>query len=229
MVQSLKTFIKQSMFGPPGNKLRPIHRGLLKGLNFHVDTASKSMRLMGLDETEITADVQALAAQATTAMDIGANDGWYTQYFASLPNIKKVFAFEPEDVSVKALHENLKANDPAFNSKVTVVAKMVGNKNDDKWVSVDSLADQFVGTLLLKIDVDGGELDVLHGAANTLKQFKCLLVIETHSPELEKGCIAYLQELGFQCRIIPPGWYRLFVREARVSGHNQWFVATRPS
>jgi hypothetical protein len=82
--------------------------------------------------------------------------------------------------------------------------------------------------ILLKIDVDGGELDVLHGAADTLQKSKCLLVIETHSLDLERDCIKYLQDLGYRCRIITPGWYRAFVSEGRQIEHNQWFVAQRP-
>ena len=46
------------------------------------------------------------------------------------------------------------------------------------------------------------------GAMTTLREMDCLLVIETHSLELERDCIATLKDLGYQTRIIDHGWYR---------------------
>src|ERR1700689_3038624 len=102
---SLKSVVKHTMFGPAGGGPRTINRGLLKGLCFNIDTASRSMRLMGLDERELTADVRRLAARAVSALDIGANDGWYSVYFASCPSIQKVYSFEPQTDCIRRLQD----------------------------------------------------------------------------------------------------------------------------
>lgn len=223
----MKGLLKRVLVGSPGMRPRDINRGLLKGLRFNVDTASKSMRLLGLDEREIAAETKKFAEQARWAMDIGANDGWYATYFASLPNIQHVVACEPGD----GLHDSIRSN-VALNAKIPpgkleLIRKFVSDKNDDQNVSIDSMRSQIVAPLLIKLDVDGGEMDVLRGAKQTLAEMDCLLVVETHSPELERDCIATLKELGYKTRIIDHGWYRMFVPEHRVSEHNRWFVAAK--
>ena len=54
---------------------------------------------------------------------------------------------------------------------------------------------------LLKIDVEGFELDVLLGAENTIRQFKPRIIIETHSKELRKKCHAFLSSLGYSLKV----------------------------
>jgi hypothetical protein len=224
---SLKSTVKHTLFGPPGMRPRQINHGLLKGLKFHVDTGHKSMRLMGMDEREIEADVRALATRAASALDIGANDGWYGVYFASLPNIKKVYAFEPGDDFGPGLEQNLSLNDPNLLKKITYVKKMVGNRDDEQWCSIDGFVHDPPKPILFKIDVDGGEMDVLRGAAKTLASDGCLIVLETHSVELEQQCQKFLNDLGYKTRIIDKGWYRMFLPEARNIEHNRWMIATR--
>ena len=54
---------------------------------------------------------------------------------------------------------------------------------------------------LLKIDVEGFELDVLLGAENTIRQFKPRIIIETHSKELRKKCHVFLSSLGYSLKV----------------------------
>src|ERR1700733_3047823 len=104
---SLKSATKYWLLGPPGNRPRNINCGLLKGLRFYIDTSCRSLRLMGLDEREIASFVRAFASTAKSAIDVGTNDGWYSLYFASVPNIQQVNAFEPDEGVRKSLQENL--------------------------------------------------------------------------------------------------------------------------
>jgi precorrin-6B methylase 2 len=224
---SLKAVVKHALFGQPGERPRTINRGLLKGLRFNIDTASRSMRLMGMEERELTADVRRLASRAVSALDIGANDGWYAVYFASCPNIQKVYAFEPQPDVVRRLEDNLALNDPSFAKKVTCVKKMVGNRNDDSWCSIDEIAPDLARPAIIKVDVEGGEMEVFRGAAKMLAKDGCMIVLETHSANLEVQCQKFLNEMGYKTRIVDNGWYRAFIPESRLIEHNRWMIATR--
>jgi hypothetical protein len=225
----LKSTAKRVMLGKPGTRARRIGVGLLRGLDFNVDTASKSMRLLGLDEREIAGAVAAACEGATAALDIGAADGWYSLYFASRPNIRRVWAFEPEARLVDGIRDNFSLNDPAYAQKLQLEQKFVGDRDDEKCCRVDTILGDYDGggPLVMKIDVEGAELAVLHGARRTLERHACRLVVEVHAEQLERDCLALLQGMNYQTRVISSAWYRLLLPEARVGPFNRWFVAQR--
>jgi hypothetical protein len=223
----LKGAVKRVLLGPPGTRPRQLKAGLLRGLRFNIDTASKSQRLLGLDEREIVAAVRDATTGASAALDIGANDGWYAVYFASRPNIERVWAFEPDAPTVARLRDNFALNDPAFGAKLDAVQKCVGDRDDDAFVRVDTVVGDYAKPLVLKIDVDGGEVEVLEGARRTLARNACTLVVETHGRELERDCLALLSELKYRATIIDNGWYRALVPETRPTPLLRWFVARR--
>jgi hypothetical protein len=193
-----------------------------------VDTHGMSIRLLGLWESEIAGHVRRFCSDAHTACDVGANTGWYTMYFASRPNIRSVFAIEPDSSLLVRARENLQRNGEQFLARAVFVAQFCGDHDDERTVSLDTLLQDAEDPILLKIDVDGAELDVLRGATRILDDRRCVLVIETHSPELEEQCQTYLQSKGYDTRIIKNGWYRIIVPEHRPIPHNRWLVAKRP-
>ncbi len=224
---SVKSTIKHMFLGPSGERAYDIKRGLLSGLKFRVDPDKKSMRLLGLDEREITSDVIKLSTDAKTAFDIGANDGWYSLYFTTCPNIQKVFSFDGSPVVLERMNANLDLNRDKMKVAPQIFQKLVGDRDDQEFIRVDSFLDQIVFPCVLKIDVDGGEMDVFRGAKETLSKDGVRVVLETHSPQLETECKSFLEGLGYKCRIIDNGWYRKFFPESRVIEHNRWMIATR--
>src|ERR1700683_1221470 len=115
---SVRSVVKTTFLGKPGLRSRRIWVGLNRGLRFHIDTAHRSMRLIGLEEREIARSVRRLSSRAATGIDVGMNDGWYTLYLASLPNIREVHGFEPNDRALDAALANLRANPRAIEAKV---------------------------------------------------------------------------------------------------------------
>ena len=79
--------------------------------------------------------------------------------------------------------------------------------------------------LMIKIDVDGGEIEVLKGLSKTLINYKCQLIIETHSKDLEVGCLEFVKEIGYKTEIIDNGKMRVIIPETRPIEHNRWFIA----
>ena len=53
---------------------------------------------------------------------------------------------------------------------------------------------------LMKIDVEGAELDVLRGARGILAAHHPVLFLEVHSPELRVDCESLLHDLGYATR-----------------------------
>jgi len=70
-----------------------------------------------------------------------------------------------------------------------------------KCYSIDELLQQgYAAPDIIKIDVEGAELDVLNGAINTLKEYKPNILLATHDchlPGVKDQCVELLQGLGY--------------------------------
>ncbi len=53
---------------------------------------------------------------------------------------------------------------------------------------------------LMKIDVEGFELEVLEGAVKTIKRYHPKIIIETHSRDLEKKTKKFLLDFSYRLR-----------------------------
>jgi len=120
-----------------------------------------------------------------TMVDVGAHAGLYTLLLAHLVN--RVFLFEPAPDTIKLLHRNMILND--IDAHIHMVA--VGGSSCEGFFTITGInsASNFLGTkgipvsivalddilygvndlTFLKIDVEGGEKEVLSGAKNVLK------------------------------------------------------------
>jgi FkbM family methyltransferase len=137
--------------------------------------------------------------------DIGASIGVYTLIYSKLVGKKgKVLAFEPNkyafDLLVKHMKINASKNIIALNKAVwskntTIKMKYedkisldrVFNKNSNnvysvKAVTIDNVTKKFSlkKVNLIKIDVEGSEIEVLRGGIKTLREFKPKLIVEVH-------------------------------------------------
>lgn len=202
-------------------------RGILKGLKFRTNPMHKMQRIWGLDEREIEAVSRRYSAKAASAIDVGANDGWYTLFFAAQPGIKQIVACEPETQYQEAFHHNFAINPQVDKSKVKEVKAFIGNGTDAGLVAIDTLSASLEEPILLKIDVDGAENNVLESARETLTTRKTFVIIETHSPQLEKECERYLTSLGYTVTIVKNAWYRMFIKDLRPLEQNRWLYAEK--
>src|SRR5262249_38330461 len=78
---------------------------------------------------------------------------------------------------------------------------------------------------LIKLDADFAEFSILQSGEALLQESKPLLLVETHSPALERDCFAHLVGLGYNVEIIRNAWWRAFIPEQRPINHNRWLWA----
>lgn len=223
--RTLRSF--KNLLIEPGSKPTKIKFGLAKGISMEIDPTCNTQRLYGLYEREISRAVRQYALKAKTIVDVGAHDGYYTTSFSVLNPQAKIFACEPEAEFKQKCLRNLNLNQLSFNDRINWINKLIGFENQENFVSLDTLLQESQEPIFIKMDIDGGELEALQSGTTVLKNKTCLLVVETHSQELEKGCISYLSALGYKCQIIPNAWWRFFVPELRPIEHNRWFLAKK--
>ena len=220
-----KSAVKKLLFGT-GPRPARVHAGLLRGLTIESDAGVDTQQLTGLYEREILRPVRRFAARACTALDIGAGEGYYTLYFASVPGIRNVIACEPDSKRLRLLRHNLALNRGFDVKKVSVREVSVGS-GGRATLDLETLLKDSIDPILLKIDVEGAEMDVLKSGAESIAKRDLMLVIETHSAALEQECIGFLERNGYECGIRKHGWYRRLVPELRHMPHNRWLIADR--
>jgi len=79
--------------------------------------------------------------------------------------------------------------------------------------------------LLVKIDIDGGEVAALASAVGLEHLENTFWVVETHSVELERECTSWFLARGFKTSIVDHAWWRTFIPELRPGPQNRWLVA----
>ena len=128
--------------------------------------------------------------------------------------------FSTADKNLEAIQrKNLALNNIA--SGFHLYFKTVSGKADD-WQILPGGLRLMHNKVLIKIDVEGAEAIVLQGMIDLLKENDCRLIIETHSVQLEKDCMAFLKSQGYYVRIIKNAWWRSILPERRPLKHNRW-------
>jgi FkbM family methyltransferase len=170
-----------------------------------------------------------------TFVDIGANVGTWSIFYAASGKAKRVVSFEPQWTSYRACLAGLALNgldaevnnvalgDHTGNASLRILSADGGGSSicelpTNRWPmevenvplrTLDSYQIRDIG--LIKIDVEGSELEVLKGAVNTLEQNKWpKLLIEAWIVDWyaskKKQTFDYLRSIGYD-RITPINGY----------------------
>lgn len=202
-------------------------QGAFRGLTLHVDPRSALQVICGLYERETYGYLQKLTTGIESAVDIGASQGEFTIFLLKVVGAKTVLAFEPDSEHRDTFQANLKENGLDGDKRLQVVRKYLGQRENNEWTTLNSFANVLREPVFIKMDVDGGEVDLLLGGGELLNLARVRLLIETHSAELEKQCIKILENHGFTTKIIDNAWWRYFIKDQRPIGHNRWLVGYR--
>ena len=134
-----------------------------------------------------------------TILDIGANVGNHSLYFAHYLKPEKIYAFEAMSDTYAILEKNIKINE--LSECICGINAGVGEKQskgtitfrDISNIGSTSIAEDVAGNIdivaiddfswisnigLMKIDVEGFEAKVIRGAKNTISKYKPIIMIE---------------------------------------------------
>lgn len=202
------------------------------------------------NRTELQA-IRGLISPSDVVCDIGANKGSYLYWLSKWA--QEVVAFEPqpelasylkdicqrlgmdnvtvEQTGVAARTELRKLYLPSPNSPgATLTTKLQGTAAESISVQVVTLDEYFANRrkpTLLKIDVEGAELDVFKGADRLLTETRPAILFECEQHHLDEGTVSdvlsYLQQRGYDGEFIR-GNERLPVEDFNTSEHQEQFA-----
>lgn len=127
------------------------------------------------------------------AIDIGAAEGNFSAFVVK--HISKIYLYEKDEVWYDCLNRTFQE----YGDKVEIFQKKVSNFNDDINIKLDSINKFYDKNILVKIDVEGSELNVLAGMVKILSQNKLitLLVCTYHKQNDEVILNDFLSNLGY--------------------------------
>jgi hypothetical protein len=219
------SWLKQRLL-PNGSRPWKILLGPAKGIYMEVDLQHRTQLVLGLAEREVHEWLTKSVVDIHSAIDVGAAEGAYSLYFLMRTPIKQLFSFEPSGAERMRLARNLELNGLTNDRRLHLSPDPVGDGSQT--VALDTLAPELDTPCLVKIDVDGGEADVLRGSTELLHRTDVSWLIEVHSRELENECRVQLERAGLHVETIHRAWWRALMPELRPIGLNHWLIARKP-
>ncbi len=220
---------------PNRDVITECHSGKMMVRNPHQSMIGRSIYMTGLWEPVETEFISSRVKPGMTILDVGADIGYYTLLFAQRVGPSgRVLAFEPIPKAKCYLDQNIALNgwdnvqtfdfalfdragtvcleDPFRKSRINP-SKAMASDNDiqiemqvfDEWRRTG----QVDRVDLIKLDVEGAEMNVLRGMADTLQSHHPAIFLELHPREVESfsfspsDVLQFLSKLGY--RIVPIG------------------------
>lgn len=203
----------------------PVKSGPLKGKRLIVTSGGKFLR--GRHEPYKTDALVKNFRKGEIFYDIGAHIGYFSA-IASVLNEGSgaVIAFEPRPMNARFFRRHMKLNglkgvilyeaavgeyegevmfDTAHGSATGMVS--AGGDLPVKQLSVSKLVErgEVPAPTFVKIDVEGGEIEVLKGLRDIIKSARPKILIATHNDECHSYVVDFLKVNGYKFEILNPG------------------------
>jgi FkbM family methyltransferase len=195
---------------PTGVRPYRIRGGRLKGMWFHFDLQHDTQVWRGIYERALQDWLAEHVDAESVCIDVGAAEGWATLLMASLAKRGMVVALEPS-ARGDWIEDNLRINDGSWPGRVDIHRVCAGKRSEfdaagTEFVSLDDLVRDcgLERVDVVKIDVDGPELDVLDGAIEMLARFRPAVCVEAHSHQLLDGVCERLARAGYATTVVDP-------------------------
>jgi len=154
--------------------------------------------------------------QFRTYIDIGAHNG--DTCIDLVDTFQRVYAFEPNPESIKDIPDTIKKFPFALGNKKEALVLTIPDKgyNNNKHgsivrhqsgirqysVSVKTLDGfEFKEVDLIKIDVEGMELEVLEGAIHTIMKWRPVVLFENKRSRYNKKLVDFFNEISYTIKV----------------------------
>lgn len=203
---------------PPGLVV-PILQGTLRGKKWTVGSATNGCWLGSFEYTKQKAMKQEIKS-GQVVYDVGANVGFYSLFAGVLVGeAGHVYSFEPFPANLLELRKHLEMNRV---ENCTVIDAAVSSADGE--AVFDPTDDRSTGRLaatgnlrvrtltldglvsrkeirppnLMKVDIEGAELECLRGARQVLQEFRPVIFLATHGQEVHAACTDLLDKLHYR-------------------------------
>jgi FkbM family methyltransferase len=199
-----------------------VRGGLLQGTLLKVDVRKQRDMVAGVYEAEVQGALARHLSPGDVAFDVGAHLGFFTLLLSRLVGSDgRVVSVEADPFMGNNLEANLNRNDSENVAVVKAAAGTVaierrfsqgagggiGHLADDGDIAVagttlDLLAERFGKPKLIKVDVEGAELEVLEGGSRLLAEHHPILVVEVHDCQIQDEAVALLSGLDYDISFV---------------------------
>ncbi|HEX2057834.1 MAG TPA: FkbM family methyltransferase [Actinomycetota bacterium] len=202
-----------------------VRAGPLHGMTLAIDPRVQADVVVGAYERRLSRHVGGMLRDGDLAFDVGSHLGYFGLLMAMAVGVKgRVVCFEPDPGLHEALERNVARNRALVPAEVSVASVAIGATQGKTTfetgghstrgrlsdagdvtvdvVTLDDAVERFGTPRFVKVDVEGGEVDVLAGAATLVAAGTTSFGIEIHSEELGDSCRRFLEAQGYACRTI---------------------------
>jgi FkbM family methyltransferase len=203
-----------------------IRGGPLKGLILELDPRTNKDMALGRYEPNVVDRLSAMVPPGTVVFDVGAHLGYESIVMArAAGGTGKVVCFEPDPGLAQKLAANIARNSTVVGADLLPVQAAIAASRgkvafepgrttgtgrlspgadgvEVETLTLDEAARLYGTPAVVKVDVEGHELDVLAGAERLLEKGETAFLVEAHSPELTRACVELFESSGYVCERI---------------------------
>jgi hypothetical protein len=188
----MKNIIKSIL--PDREMPLPILTGPFRGASVHLNPRHAFRKILGIYEHELNGWLAAILPKVNTVIDIGANDGYFAlgcaAAFRRLKKRGEVLAYEPEPKAFEKLRLGAQKQQDS-QIQISLHKYFVGAKVSSEMTTLNEIARQrsdckLPENTLVKMDVEGDEIDVIEEAATWLTPTNYFLIEVHEAPFLAR-------------------------------------------
>jgi hypothetical protein len=216
---------------PDRPKAMRILFGPFRGAVVVMNPRTSLRKLLGIYEHELNPWLKKVLPRVTRVLDVGANDGYFTfgcaAAFRRFGITGEIIAFEPQQQHIELLRESV-GRQPDKATHIRLLQTLVGCEVGAGVTALDAVHWEVGDSegrshALIKIDVEGAELEVLRGATSWLNPTNYFLV-EVHEKSLLDSIVSLFASRNLQLTQVSQQPFPILGRELR-SESNWWLIS----